>query len=143
MVVTGSTTSRLSELKKYKVTEVFTEKYFGDGSLSKNGVDFNNSTENDVIVYYINKIKYTDTFIDNDIITTFEFTPTTPETVDGNLIKLTIGNVFTQSKTDSDVFIERQRLSIFRKNQELGSITCLYDLLSYGGGRYFNIIKNT
>jgi len=64
MYVRGSTVnSRLNELKKYAVGVPFSRQYFGDGSLTRDGVDYNNSVENHMVVYYIGGIKYTDNYI--------------------------------------------------------------------------------
>ena len=60
-MITGTTkNSRLNELKKYKITNIFSEKYIGNGSYVNDGVDFNNSISGVTVVYYIGGIKFVD-----------------------------------------------------------------------------------
>lgn len=59
--VTGTTTySRLPELKKYKITNIFENQYFGDGSTINDGVDYYESISGVSVTYYIGGIKYVD-----------------------------------------------------------------------------------
>ena len=60
MIVTGTSTSRLSELRKYTVTPVFADQYIGGGSWSTDGVDYINSVSGVSVVYYIGGIRYVD-----------------------------------------------------------------------------------
>lgn len=148
-VVTGECTSRLNELKKYKVTTIFTEQYFGNGSINLNGVDYNNSNENNII-YYIDGIKYNDIVI----VTNSENSKITKYLLIGvgydssNFINVPIyknsikDNIISNPKTVDDVFIERQELSVFDKIYRLEHIKSLNDLKTYAGGKYFYIKNN-
>jgi len=144
-MITGSTNnSRLIELKKYKITDDFSEQYFGSGSLSTNGVDYINSISGISVTYYINGIKYIDNVTGKT--TTFYYEPQN----DSN--KFTNNyyykdpnkeNIIASPKIKDDVFIERQQLSAFDDNYKLQFIKNLVELSTYAGGKYFNIVNNT
>ena len=98
------------------------------------------------IVYYINGIKYTD-YIDEGV-TTFEYTAVgTGNTA--NFINLPYykdpkkENIISSPKINNDVFIIRQQLSAFEKNNLLEYIGRLSELETFAGGNYFNIVNNT
>ncbi len=76
MQITGSSSSRLSELRKYAVTDVFSEQYPSGGNINNDGVDFSNSIENENVIYYIGGIKYIDLYVDDIVSTNFIYTPT-------------------------------------------------------------------
>ena len=60
-VVTGECQSRLSELTKYTITDIFSKKYVTGGSPNNDGVDIYNTTNPDSqVIYYIGGIKYVD-----------------------------------------------------------------------------------
>ena len=61
-IVTGSSSSRLTELKKYVVTSNFNLQYVSGGTQYHDGVDYSNSTINKV-VYYLGGIKYVDVIV--------------------------------------------------------------------------------
>jgi len=144
MLVTGVTISRLSELRKYAITEVFTEQYVGNGGYGNNGVDYINSIENQMIIYYIDEIKYIDYI--TTATTTFEFTSqgtSSPDFIDVPYFKdFQKENIISTPKINSDVFIVRQELSAFDKNFRLEYIKNLVDLETYAGGNYFYIKTN-
>ena len=144
-MITGNTTTRLSELRKYRVTSNFQEMYVGGGSFTSNGVDYVNSVPNQKIVYYINGIRYNDIIQNGTTRTTFQFTPIPLDQSDvGHMIKIhNIGSVVSQPKIIDDVFIFRQDISAFKDNQLLSDINNLIELTTFAGGRYFNIISNT
>jgi hypothetical protein len=54
----------------------------------------------------------------------------------------TLLDIKEQPTIDPDVFIERQSLSVFENNYRLKELNKLFDVLSYAGGSYFNIIDN-
>jgi len=146
--ITGETTSRLSELRKYVVSEVFTEKYILGGSRDIDGVGYNESNIPIRIVYYLQGIRYVDYPDDN--ITTFDFytqgleSPVfhnTPNIVPYKDYRKE--NVRNKPKIDSDVFIVRQQLTAFENNYMLEHINNIIELTSFAGGSFFNIIKNT
>jgi len=143
-IITGESTSRLSELKRYKVTNVFAQKYIGGGSFTSNGVDYNSSSENNVVVYYIDGIKYRDIYKKNGIRTTFEFTPHPMDVTDGNLVKKhNMGPIIGKPKVSDDVFITRQETSAFNDIFLLENIDNLSEITTFAGSNYFNVIQNS
>ncbi|MFW6243060.1 MAG: hypothetical protein ACOC2W_02780 [bacterium] len=146
MIVTGTSTSRLAELKKFKITDDFTNKYQPNGSINNDGVDYQNSTEDEEIVYYISGVKYVDD-LDTGI-TTFEFETVdidnNSDFIDRQIIKdSNKSGIVSRPKIISDVFIDRQQQSIFDKNYRLEFINNLGELTTYIGGRYYNIKNNS
>ena len=144
-VVSGSCTSRLNELKKYKITENFSEKYFGFGSTTTNGVDYLNSTP-DNILYYIDGIKYNDVIVNNVTNSSFEFISTGYNSVDfitDEVIKVVEKeNLTSNPKIENDLFIDRQQISVFENNYKLEHIKNMVQLNTYVSGKYFNIVSN-
>jgi len=148
MVATGSTSnSRLSELKKYAINVPFSQQYFGNGSITNDGVDFNNSVSGNTVTYYIGGIKYVDIYTGSTTGTTFTYTPQGTDSPD--FISTYYyqdpnkENIVSNPKINDDVFIVRQELSAFDMNYRLEYIKNLNDLLTYAGGKFFNIINNT
>lgn len=143
-MVTGTTNnSRLLELRKYIVTDMFQLQYISGGTLTNNGVDYNNSISGITVTYYIDGIKYIDNV--NALTTTF----ISPETDISNFTNSQYykdsnkENIISNPKIIDDVFIDRQELSAFDKNYRLEYIRNLIDLQTYAGGKFFTIIKNT
>lgn len=152
MVVTGECTSRLSELRKYKVTGTFFEKYKTSTGSAVDGIDVSKSdiTSNpQSIVYYLGGITYVDVIddVEHTIRTTLSFQSQGYDSSD--FINLPIikdpnkNNLVQHPKIDTDVFIVRQELSVFDLNFKLREITNLIELTSYAGGKFFNIVTNT
>jgi hypothetical protein len=145
-MITGTTSnSRLIELKKYKVTDEFTEQYFGNGSMSTNGVDYQDSISGISVTYYIDGIKYIDNVTGNS--TTFQYFPQGISELNFTNKKyykdFNKENIIGLPNIKNDVFIERQQLSAFNDNYKLQFINNLVDLTTYAGGKYFNIVNNT
>ncbi len=144
-VVTGSCTSRLNELKKYKITENFSEKYFGYGSTTSNGVDYINSTSNNII-YYLDGIKYTDIIVDNTTTSSFEFITKGYNSTDfgsEEYIKIPEKENLTDNpKIENDLFIDRQQVSVFENNYKLEHVKNMVQLNTYVSGKYFKIVSN-
>jgi len=146
MIVTGTTNnSRLIELRKYTITDVFEEQYHDNGSWTNNGVDFPNSVSGISVVYYINAIRYIDETLDGVTTTYFNLTPIN----DPNFINVPYfknpnkSKIISNPKIFDDVFIDRSDLSALDKNYRLEYIRNLIDLTTYAGGNYFNIKNNT
>jgi hypothetical protein len=146
-IVRGTSSSRLSELKKYAVNVPFNQQYIGDGSYSVDGVDFLNSVSGVSVTYYIGGIKYVDNTDVTGTTTTFVFI-----TSGTNSLNFINGayykdpkkeNIISNPKIDDDVFIIRQELSAFEKNYRLEYVKNLAELQSYAGGNYFKIANNT
>jgi len=147
MIITGTSTSRLSELRKYTITTVFANQYFGGGSYTVDGVDIVNSNPLSKIIYYLGGIKYVDTVSGS---TGTTFTQDAIGTADAtNFIYAPYykdpkkENIISNPKINDDVFIIRQELSAFESGYRLEYIKNLNDLETYAGGNYFNIVNNS
>jgi hypothetical protein len=153
MIVTGSSSSRLTELRKYTITNVFTNQYFNNGSPTNDGVDTFNSIPNQMIVYYLGGIKYIDIVNSSGVTsgmttgTTFSFNGqgyNSANFIDVNYYQNpNKENIISNPKIYDDVFIVRQELSAFDKNYRLEYIRSLVDLTTYAAGSFFNIVNNT
>jgi hypothetical protein len=146
-IVTGYSTSRLNELKKFAVNVPFNQQYIGGGSYSVDGVDFINSISGVSVIYFIGGIRYVDTFTGTSATTTFDFTTVgilSPAFINKPIYKdPKKENIISNPKITSDVFIIRQELSAFENNYKLEHIRTLNELETYAGGKYFNIVKNS
>ena len=148
-MVTGLTPSKLTELKKYRITGALSERYFTGGTLTSDGIVVSSSTDNVVINYFIGGIKYTDFFDDEGNYDRTEFSfeaqgTNSPDFIDGRLIKDSAKeNIIGMPEVDNDVFIIRQSLSVFENQYRLRAISNLSELNFYAGGSNFNIISNT
>jgi hypothetical protein len=146
--VTGKSTSRLTELRKYTITSVFADQYINNGSPSSDGVDLYNTIPNEKIVYYLGGIRYVDILVDGVTkSTTFNFTSqgyNSPNFIDVPYYKNpNKENIISNPKIYDDVFIIRQELSAFDKNYRLEYIKNLVDLTTYAAGSFFNIVNNS
>ena len=147
-LVTGSSSSRLTELRKYTITNVFQQQYVSGGTYLTDGVDYAHSVSGKSITYYLGGIKYLDTYTGITTGTTFRFT-TSGMTNNPNFINKPIyknmnkENIISNPKIYDDVFIIRQEFSAFDGNYRLEYIQSLVDLETYAGGKFFNIINNT
>ena len=146
MVVTGSSSSRLIELRNYAVDVPFSEQYVGGGSPLTDGVIIYVSTSASTY-YYIGGIRYHDVIVD-DVTTTY-FLYAAEGTSSADFIDVPYykhpdkSKIISQPKINDDVFIIREDLSAFDKNYKLEYITNLVELTTYAGGRFFNIVNNT
>jgi len=146
MIVTGTTSnSRLNELRKYTVSSVFANQYIGSGSFTQDGVDFVNSTSGVCVTYYLGAIKYVDVVSATTTCFTFFGSGTSsPDFVCVPYYKdPKKENIISNPKINDDVFIVRQELSAFENNYRLEHIKSLSELLTYAGGKYFNIVNNS
>jgi len=144
MIVTGTTrNSRLAELKKYRITDVFTEQYYGGGSVSSDGVDYSNSISGVCVTYYIGGIKYVDVMATSATTFCTSSTSTIPFINVPYYKNPNKENIISNPKINNDVFIMRQEMSAFENNYRLKYIRNFRDLITYAGGKYFNIVNNT
>jgi hypothetical protein len=148
MIVTGTSSSRLSELRKYTVTDVFAKQYVTGGTINLDGVVLSLSNPLNKIVYYIGGIKYIDIMSGVTSGTTLNiYTP--QGTASADFINVPYyknpnkENIISNPKIYDDVFISRQELSAFDKNYRLEYIKNLSDLETYAGGNFFNIVNNS
>jgi hypothetical protein len=146
-IVTGGTTSRLIELRKYTITNNFNLQYISGGTPTVDGVDYANSSSSNRVVYYIGGIRYLDVYTGNTTGTTFSFNSS--GYASPNFINVPYyqnpnkENIISQPNIDDDVFIIRQESSAFEGNYRLEYIKNLSDLMTYAGGNYFKIITNS
>jgi len=145
--VTGESTSRLQELRKYTTSTVFANQYVGSGSFTVDGVDYTNSTQYIRIIYYIGGIRYVDMLVGSNSGTTFSFVGKgllSPNFINVPYYKnINKENIISNPKINDDVFITRQEVSAFDKNYRLEYVKNLVDLTTYAGGKFFNIVNNT
>ncbi len=121
MEITGTSSSRLVELRKYTVTNVFTNQYVGGGNWTTDGVDYPNSVSGVSVTYYLGGIKYVDKLVGTNTGTTFTYTP--------------------QGISSPDFINKPYYKNPNKENIEY--IKNLVELETYAGGNYFNIVKNT
>ena len=146
-IVTGTSSSRLSELRKYTITQIFKYQYVSGGTYAIDGVDYLHSHSGSSIVYFLGGIRYVDILTGITSGTTFRFTASGISS--GNFINKPIyknpnkENIVSNPKIYNDVFIIRQEISAFDKNYRLEYINSLADLETYAGGSFFNVINNT
>lgn len=147
MIVTGTSSSRLTELRKYTITSVFANQYVGGGNLLTDGVDYPNSVSGVSVIYFLGGIRYVDLLTGSTSGTTYSLIAqgtnspdfiTAPIYQDPNK-----ENIISNPKIYDDVFIVRQELSAFDKNYRLEYIRNLVDLTTYAAGSFFNIVNNT
>lgn len=147
MYVTGNSTTRLNEVQKFIHSTIFTDKYFGNGSLTSDGVDYDLSIENQFIIYYLNGIQYVDNITTSGTTTTCGVTGqgySSPDFINSYVVKLPMkDNIISNPKINNDVFIDRQQVSVFERNYRLEFIRKLVDLETYASGKYFKIVKNS
>jgi len=153
MTVTGSSNSRLQELRKYVVGGSITTHYKLSYNSNADGVNpslSQYSTFPYTIVYYLGGIIFTD-IVESDLTsssTIFSYSAEgTGET--NNFVSNPYykhpdkSKIISQPKINDDVFIIRDEQSALDKNYKLEYITNLVELTTYAGGRFFNIVNNT
>jgi len=147
MTVTGTSSSRLSELRKYTTSTIFANQYVGGGNTNTDGVDYVVSVSGVNIIYYLGGIKYVDMLTGITSGTTFSYTAmgvSSPDFIYAPYYKdPKKENIISNPKINNDVFIIRQELSAFEKNYRLEHVKNLVDLETYAAGNYFNIVKNS
>jgi hypothetical protein len=148
--VTGTSSSRLSELRKYSRSGTLSQLYFTSTDPSVNGVNLSLTTTGttaSTYVYYVSGITYTDNIITGTTETSFEFVSSgysSPAFTNLPYIKNeNEQNIITSPLISNDVFIIRDENSAFEKNYRLKNINNLTELTYYAGGAYFNIVENT
>lgn len=149
-VVTGTSSNRLEELRKYSVSSDYSIKYLTSTSLLVDGLDISRSIttgDTNIFVYYIGGITYTNEVSQSLIKTHFSFTNSgfsTNNFENKPIVKLeSKDNVVENPIISSDVFISRQEISVFEKSVRLRAINNLSQVISYAGGNYFKIFENT
>ena len=148
-LVSGSSSSRLSEVRKFSTDGTLEDLYFISTDPATDGVDSGLTTTGltaSTYVYYIGGITYTDEEVTGETTTDFIFESSgysSPVFTNLPYIKNEdIGNVIEKPIVGSDVFIERGKASAFEDNYRLKNIRNLTEVTYYSGGAYFNIIEN-
>ena len=147
--ISGTSSSRLSELEKFNVSTDISVKYFTSNNLDTDGLDLLLSVTggtNPTYQYYIGGITYVDDVANN--ITSFYFDSLgygdSNNFDDYPMIKdEKKQNIINNPIIDNNVFITRQETSVFENNYRLRSIRFMTELDFYAGGKHFNIINNT
>lgn len=147
LTITGTSSSRLIELRKYTVSGTTSDMYFTSTTTANDGVNISLSSGT-TYVYYLGGITYKDQFIGTAFTTTFLYTSlglADPNNfINEPYIKLeSKQNVVENPFINSDVFIIRQELPVFEKSLRLRSTSRLNDVITYAGGNYFTIYNNT
>lgn len=147
-LVTGSSSSRLSELRKFSTSGTVAQRYFTSTGITSNGVDTGQTVTGltaSTYVYYVSGITYTDNIVSGVTTTTFSFESSGLSS--SAFVNLPIiqkeENILEKPTVNSDVFIIRDENTAFEKNYRLRNISNLTELQYYAGGAYFNIIENT
>lgn len=153
--VTGTSSSRLTELAKYVVTTAPWDKYILSNISSVDGLDLSQSNTGGtggfyIYTYYLGGIIYTDFLATGSTATTTIFSFQSLGINDSNnfddfpIIKIESKQNMTENPfINSDVNIIRQNLSIIEDTVRLRSVNKLSDITSYGGGNFFTIYNNS
>lgn len=150
--VTGTCKTRLSELRKYSINGLLSNKYITSNTINTNGLDITLTTTGiteSTYIYYIDGIKYTDNEKNGTIESTkFEFS----SLGNGNTINFENSiyikdesindDILDEPEFINDVNIERQSLSVFDNIYRLDDVNNLSEMELYGGGNKFKIKKN-
>jgi len=148
--VTGTSSNRLPELRKYNSNPDYSIRYRTSTSPSTDGLNVGASTttgSTKTLIYYIGGITYTNIETTSTTATTFTFTSTGLSTVNFEnrpILKIEAKqNMAENPLIDSDVFIIRQELPVFENSVRLRAIGNLNQVSLYAGGNYFTIYENT
>jgi hypothetical protein len=153
--VTGTSSSRISELTKYVVTNAPWDKFYLSNVSTTDGVNLSLSNTGGTggfytYTYYIGGITYLDTTPTGTTATTTTFSFQSLGTGDTNnfdnfhIIKYeTKENMAENPITDSDVNIIRQDIPVFELSVRLRSMAKLNDVLTYAGGGFYTIYNNS
>lgn len=148
-IVSGTSSSRLSELRKYSKSGDLSKLYFTSIDESNDGLDITISETGltaNTYVYYLGGITYVDYVTTGGTSTIFYFESLgefSPAFSNLPIIKNEEEqNLYEKPLIDNNVFIIREEVSAFEKNYRLKNIRNLTELQYYAGGAYFNIIEN-
>lgn len=153
--VTGTSTSRLSELSKYVVTTAPWDKYILSSSPSTDGLNLAQSNTGGtagfvIYTYYLGGITYVDSTPTGTTATTTTFSFQTLGYADPNnfdnlpIIKLeSKQNMAENPFVNPDVNIVRQDIPVFEDAMRLRAVNKLSDVTSYAGGGFFTVYNNS
>lgn len=143
-VVTGQTTSRLSDIEKFTRSTDISIKYKTTTTIENDGLLLSESITGQTYTYYIGGIKYIDNVSANT--TTYEFTRTISDVDFQNNSYYkdeSKQNIISKPKIINDINVERQAPTIMDIFYRIKDINILNDFSYYGGGSIFNIVKNS
>lgn len=143
-LVTGLTSSRLSDIEKFSKSNDISIKYKTTTDENLDGLVINETIENQKYVYYIGGIKYVDDILNN--VTSFQFTRiiSNIDFINNPYYKdESKQNIISKPKINNDINVERQNIAIMDNFYRLKDINLLNDFDYYGGGSIFNIVSNT
>lgn len=150
MTITGITDSRLNEVKTYDKNQPYQIGYKG-----VTNVQYNQYNDPEIVEYTINDINYKTVIgkslypkgLNTEDISVFKSDTTYSFESDGldeyevNVLKQEAEMGLSEPpKIESDIFIERQEISVFERHLRMGEINSLEQLDEYKNG-YYNIFK--
>ena len=149
-IVSGTSSSRLNELRKYSTSGTLSQLYFTSTNSLTDGVNITETSTGltaSTYIYYIGGITYVDEIISGDTSSWFMFESsgyTSPVFVNLPYIKNESElEIISKPLVDNNVFIIRDENSAFQNNYRLKNVGNLTELTYYAGGAYFNIVENT
>ena len=150
-LVSGSSSSRLSEVRKFSTDGTLEQLYFISTDPVDDGVDNTETVTGltaSTYVYYVGGITYVDYEVSGETTETY-FMFESSGYSSAAFVNLPYiyyeeqGNIIEKPIVDNDVFIIRGKASAFEDNYRLKNIRNLTELTYYAGGSHFNIIENT
>lgn len=150
-VITGTSSSRLYEIRKYTTTGSLSDLYFTITGSTNDGLDLANTITGitaSTYAYRIGGINYVDQIVGSATTTTFTCKSlglNDPNNFDNTTIikDESKENIINNPFIESDVFIIRQEIPVFERSIRLRGVSTLNDILVYAGGNYFKIFNNT
>lgn len=143
--ITGTSSSRLSELRKLTISGTLEDLYFTSLTPASDGVNTSLTVTATTWTYYIGGITYVDDVVSN--VTSFSFISlgyNSPNFINLPFIKdETKQNVIDKPEIDNNVFIIRQSLPVYQNIYRLQDIKNLSELEKYAGGAKFNVVTNS
>jgi len=147
VIVTGYTTSNVNGLEVYgKKADLYGGKFIlgvpVTGSSGNIGTYWGPDATNTYTAYTINNIDYYD-YVDGTTIFIVESSGITSDMIvcSGLTKNEVLLNVIDEAEVQSDVFIDRGKVSAYERVQRLNEIDNIGELMTYGY-KFYNIVKN-
>jgi len=147
VIVTGYTTSNVNGLEVYgKKADLYGGKFIigvpVTGSSGNIGTYWGPDATNTYTAYTINDIDYYD-YVDGTTIFIVESSGITSDMIvcSGLTKNEVLLNVIDEAEVQSDVFIDRGKVSAYERVQRLNEIDNIGELMTYGY-KFYNIVKN-
>ena len=145
-VISGTSSSRLPELRKYSRSGSLENLFYVSIDPSVDGVDSGLTTTGITYTYYIGGITYVDDVTGET--TTYTYASSGYSDTN-NFVNLPYikdeskQNIIDKPLIDNNVFIIREEQRVLDYNYRLRNIGNLTELRYYAGGGFYNIIENT